>query len=74
MDLSPDAEKVKKSEGVPALESAILNAAGVEVTMSGTLPATAASAVTGREEMEPVPMSTSTAEPVAGTDSPMALA
>ena len=75
MDLGPEAdatEKTRKRVGVPALEGAILSAAGVEVTMTGTLPT--AAVVTGREETEPVPMSTSTAEPVGGTDSPMALA
>lgn len=66
MDVGPD-EKAKKAEGVSALESSISSAAGVEVSINGTVPAR-------RADTEPVPMSTSTAEPVGGTDSPMAIA
>ena len=69
MDVGPDEKgSSKKAEGVPMLESAIQNAAGVETSINGTVPTWRAEAV-----VEPVPMSTSTEVPAGGTDTPMVI-
>ena len=69
MDIGPDEKGTsKKIDGVPVLDSAILNAAGVEMSINGTVPARKT-----ETEIEPVPMSTSTEVPAGGTDTPMVI-